>query len=240
MIASYKYGFIFIRTKKTASTAVELGLSQICGPDDIISPIGAGQEILRASLGAYPRNFSNDNDLEKRFHAAVATKDRRKIRAVGGENRAKHGCTGHMTAASVKARVPAAFWESAYKFTTERHPYEKALSLAHMRYWGKNTKEFTFEEYLQKTVEEYYKVYTGYAAYTIDRKSVMDTFLLHETLADDIARLREKLKLPDFEVPRARATRTDRRKAADVLTDAQKEFIYSKCKFEFDLHGWKK
>ena len=57
MIVSYKYGFIFVRTKKTASTAVELGLSTICGPNDVISPIGPGQELLRASLGATPRNF---------------------------------------------------------------------------------------------------------------------------------------------------------------------------------------
>lgn len=40
MIASYKCNFIFIKTRKTAGTSVELALGEHCGPDDIITPIG--------------------------------------------------------------------------------------------------------------------------------------------------------------------------------------------------------
>lgn len=239
MIASYKYGFIFIRTKKTASTAVELGLSTICGPDDVISPIGAGQEILRSELGGSPRNFNKDKALEERFAVAVKTRSRDAIREVGQENRSSGGCTGHMKASAVKALVSEDFWSKAYKFTTERHPYEKALSLAHFRYSTKLAKTVKFEEHLEHVVKEQWRTYSSSRIYCIDGRPAMDGYLLHASLADDIANLRERLGLPPFELPRARAKRSDRRSADEVLTDDQKEFIVSRCKLEFELFKWK-
>lgn len=238
MIASYKYGFILIRTKKTASTAIELGLSPICGPDDVISPIGAGQEILRFQLGAAPRNFNTDKTLEVRLAEAVRTGKRPPIREITALNRATGGCTGHMSARAVKAWVTEEFWKSAYKFTSERHPYEKALSLAHFQYKGKVAKRVKFEDHLDQTVNDGYNLYSSYKLYSIDGKSVMDGFLLHDTLSEDIAKLRERLGLPFFELPRARSGRTDRRPAAEVLSDAQKKVIADHCKQEFDLFGW--
>lgn len=240
MIASYKYGFILIRTKKTASTAVELGLSTICGPDDVISPIGAGQEILRSQLGASPRNFNVDKTLEARLAEAVRTGKRPPVREITSLNRATGGCTGHMSARAVKAWVTEDFWKSAYKFTSERHPYEKALSLAHFQYKGKVAKRVKFEDHLDQTVNEGYNLYCSYKLYSIDGKSVMDGFLLHDTLSDDIAKLRERLGLPFFELPRARSRRTDRRPAAEVLSDAQKKVIADHCSQEFDLFGWRR
>lgn len=240
MIASYKYGFILIRTKKTASTAVELGLSTICGPDDVISPIGAGQEILRSRLGAAPRNFNADKTLEARLAEAVRTGKRHPVREVTAYNRASGGCTGHMSVREVKNWVSEKFWKTAYKFTTERHPYEKALSLAHFSYKGDVAKNVRFEDHLNRIVNEGYKLYSGYRLYSIDGKSVMDGFLLHDTLSDDIAKLRVRLRLPVFELPRARSRRNDRPPATEVLSDAQKRVIAEHCKQEFDLFGWER
>ena len=240
MIASFKYNFIFVRTKKTASTAVELGLSTICGPEDIISPIG-GQELLRVQSGVLPRNFNKDPNVEQELVTAIKSNDKKALRRASMRNRESHGCTGHMRVSKVKSWVPEEFWKSAYKFTTERHPYEKALSLAHFRYKGEDfVKRVSFEEFLNRIIKEEYRVYRGFSVYSIDGTSVMDSFLLQDTLATDIAKLRKTLNLPDFELPRARSQRTDRRPAREVLTDEQKEFIYRRCKSEFDLFGWEK
>ena len=38
MIISHKHKFIFIKTRKTAGTSIELFLSRFCGPEDIITP----------------------------------------------------------------------------------------------------------------------------------------------------------------------------------------------------------
>lgn len=39
MIISHKHKFIFIKTRKTAGTSIEIYLSQFCGDEDIITPI---------------------------------------------------------------------------------------------------------------------------------------------------------------------------------------------------------
>ncbi|HEX5931925.1 MAG TPA: hypothetical protein VFY74_09285, partial [Methyloceanibacter sp.] len=49
MIISHEHKFIFLKTKKTAGTSIELALSELCGPDDIIAPLTKIDEALRAS-----------------------------------------------------------------------------------------------------------------------------------------------------------------------------------------------
>ena len=49
MIVSHEHKFIFLKTKKTAGTSIELALSQLCGPDDVITPLTEIDEALRAS-----------------------------------------------------------------------------------------------------------------------------------------------------------------------------------------------
>jgi hypothetical protein len=39
MIVSHKYKFIFLKTKKTAGTSIEISLSRYCDEDDIITPL---------------------------------------------------------------------------------------------------------------------------------------------------------------------------------------------------------
>lgn len=53
MIISHRYRFIFLKTRKTGGTSVEIALSPFCSADDIITPIAPPDEALRASLG-YP------------------------------------------------------------------------------------------------------------------------------------------------------------------------------------------
>src|SRR5262245_48596163 len=48
MILSLEHKLIFLRTKKTAGTSIELALSELCGPDDIITPLTREDEARRA------------------------------------------------------------------------------------------------------------------------------------------------------------------------------------------------
>jgi hypothetical protein len=47
MIISHEHKFIFLKTKKTAGTSIELAVSQLCGPDDVITPLAMADEVLR-------------------------------------------------------------------------------------------------------------------------------------------------------------------------------------------------
>ena len=48
MIVSHEHKFIFLKTKKTAGTSVELALTELCGPDDVITPLTEIDEAQRA------------------------------------------------------------------------------------------------------------------------------------------------------------------------------------------------
>ena len=50
MIVSHKFKFIFIKTRKTAGTSLEVFLSGVCGPDDVVTPV------IPAEPGHEPRN----------------------------------------------------------------------------------------------------------------------------------------------------------------------------------------
>lgn len=51
MIFSRLHNFLFIKGRKVAGTSVEVALSKICGPEDIITPIMAIDERKRLELG---------------------------------------------------------------------------------------------------------------------------------------------------------------------------------------------
>ncbi len=51
MIISHKHKFIFIKTRKTSGTSMEISLSQFCGDDDIITPITYEDELVRQHIG---------------------------------------------------------------------------------------------------------------------------------------------------------------------------------------------
>ena len=48
---------MFLKTKKTAGTSVEISLSRFCGDDDIITPISFKDEAIRKLLGQKPQNY---------------------------------------------------------------------------------------------------------------------------------------------------------------------------------------
>ena len=47
MIICHKHKFIFVKTRKTAGSSVEIFLSKYCGPSCVITPLSKEDEILR-------------------------------------------------------------------------------------------------------------------------------------------------------------------------------------------------
>jgi len=236
MIASYARNFIFIKTKKTAGTTIELTLAPAAsGPDDIVTPLGTREELLRGQGHPLCRNFSKQPELEEKFRQTMIEKNRklrqRLIKEIDFE------FFNHMTAADVKERLAPEFWDKALKITAERHPYERVVSLAYFQYDPDEMKQ-SFEQHLDSLIRR--QRYSSFRYYAIDDRVVADEFIRQETLHDDLRRIGAKLgfAIPD-KLPQSKTKqRKDRRPAREILTDEQKETIYKACSREFALHGY--
>lgn len=227
MIASRKHNFIFIKTMKTAGTSIELALGPYCGPDDVLSPISARHDIERfADSGVMARNFGPP-EIEKHYRKLLR-KGNKKLLKEMLRNTREQRLLAHAKPLDVKAKV-GDFWETAFRFTVERHPYEKAVSLAAMIGTDIETVVHTENRYI------------GYPWYTDERgQIVVDRVMIFDRLHEDFGEVLTGLGLPGIALPHARKTDRDRAPAREQLTQAQKAFIYEQCAPEFELFGWER
>lgn len=236
MIVSFDNNFIFIKTRKTGGTTVEIDLTPSCGPDDILTPITIEDELLRLQEGKVTaRNYVNDPALEAEIAAAVLQQDAAKVRKLKRKAGRQGGLHNHSPASKIRSKLPKDFWDKAFKFTIERHPYEKVVSGV---YWGSRNDN---PDDLSRLIDEKVaKRPEDLDLYSIDGNVVVDEILRQENLEADLSRIAGKLglQLPP-KLTRAKGQyRTDRRSAHEILSPAQKAVIYERHRNTFDLLGY--
>jgi hypothetical protein len=121
MILSHAHKFIYIKTMRTASSSIEVALAKICGPDDVITPTRRDMAELR---GAQPaQNYRAD-------HPLVPTRPlvRRLLRRPERYYHKSIGYYEHMPAWRVRAYAGEAVWNSYFKFTFDRNPWDRQVS----------------------------------------------------------------------------------------------------------------
>jgi len=59
MIVSHRHRFIFIKSKKTAGTSIEIFLAGLCGPKDIVTPIGRADKDRRHTARNHAGYFNH-------------------------------------------------------------------------------------------------------------------------------------------------------------------------------------
>lgn len=177
MILSHKHRFIFLKTQKTAGGSLEIALSAICGPDDIITPLTVGEEATRSGRGA--QNY-------------MVGEAARKLRT-DGIYHAKRGQDyfNHMGAEGLAAKQPEA-WASYLKVGFIRNPWDAQVSKFFWRLRGEgDTSPAAFrQELLSKPAIAYRKLF-------IDDQLAVDFVGKYETLDADYRTLMSRLGVAD-------------------------------------------
>lgn len=124
VIVSHRHRLIFVKTRKTASTSVEIALARFCGDTDIITRDTPTDQALRDSLGV--RGPQHEYGIAIRHYRAA---DWRRLLLRGQRARFEN----HLPAARIRTLVGETVWRDYYKVCVERNPWDKAVSLYYWR-----------------------------------------------------------------------------------------------------------
>ena len=228
MLLSHKHKFIYLKTRKTASSSTEISLSRYCdGPDDVVTPMGPDEEAIRRPLGVEPKNYLED----RRNYGWY---DVYKLVVRGRE---KQRFWGHMTAADARERIEPHVWNSYFKFTFDRNPWDKTVS----NYFWRCTRDRK-----PMTLEQYFERYQGrfpqynFQYYSIDGKVAVDYVGRFEELTDGMAHALAQVGIEfDGWLPKAKShTRKDKRHYSELFDERQQQIIADHFRSEIELLGY--
>jgi hypothetical protein len=211
MIVSHRHRFIFLKTTKTAGSALELALAAECGPDDILAPLGREEaEHIRAHRLPIPQN-----DLLP--PARWTARDWLRLPLRGRPLR----LDTHAGARAVRAEVGEEVWRTYFKFAFARNPWDRFLSLYHWHYRrpARRARQLTPGEFIGHPRTRRLND-NGWGVYTIDGAVAVDRVCRYEDLAAELAFLQQRLGLrAPLAMPRTKHTsRGDRRPYREVLS----------------------
>lgn len=227
MIINHKHRFIFLKTRKTAGTSIEIALSRCCHDNDVITPISEEDEQERRRLGLRgPQNF---NFPLRTYNTADWRAWLRKGRRKRFYN--------HAEAALVLNGIGKATWDSYFKFCFERNPFDKAIS---RYYWS------TRDSNPRPAIGAYLKsapvrLLSNWDVYTLNDEIAVDFVGRYEQLERDFATIKERLGLPgDLSLPRAKGGhRAERAHYSQVLDAAARARIEVVCAKEIAEFGYR-
>lgn len=226
MIVSHRHRFIFVRTRKTAGTSVEIALSKFCGPDDVITR--DADDALRRELG-YP-GPQNDGGIPLRSYTFS---EWRRLVTRGERARFKN----HTPAARIRALVGETLWRDYYKFAIERNPWDKAISLYFWR-----TREMKPRPPLLDFLRNVgARSLSNAHIYLIDGEIAVDRVIEYDRLAEGLEYIRSRIGLTEpLALPRAKAThRAERTHYSELIGPAERAVIDAACAREIALFDYR-
>ncbi|WP_300064336.1 sulfotransferase family 2 domain-containing protein [uncultured Roseobacter sp.] len=224
MLVSHKHKFIFLKTRKTAGTSIEMALARFCGEQDILSPINSESDEKKKEV-AYPgaKNYRIPlNKMSKREALAIPLRGWPRF-------------YGHSTAEYVAEHLPKHVWNNYYKFSFERNPYDRFVSQFH---WNSRFKDWNgMKNYITQTTS--YRR-SNWEVYTINDQPAVDYMGHYETMHEDLERIGEILGLPEkLNLPQTKSgIRPKNSHYRDVLDDELRRLISIACAKEIAFFGY--
>ncbi|MFJ4577457.1 hypothetical protein ACIP4W_40140 [Streptomyces sp. NPDC088846] len=222
MIVLHGYRLVYVRTRKTGSTSLEIALSRLAGPDDIVTALSPRDEALRREAGGRPP--------QNHFHPGLVPGPGPVAQGIAGRVRFHN----HMPACHIRAELGDQ-WDRYVTFTVERSPYDKVTSLYFHQY--RDPSDRPPIDYFIETGE--FADALNWPLYTdTGSRVIVDHVLRDEALDDGFDQL-VAAGLPDLDLPRAKAHfRPPHSHYRDVLTSAARRAIEAVYAPEFEMHGY--
>jgi hypothetical protein len=228
MILSHKHKFIFLKTKKTAGTSIEVALSKLCGDEDIITPLVGSDELLRAG-GRGAQNWrqhawwQSPRPIWKRRMFKIAAQD--------------YGFYNHMTAAAAKDLInDDRVWNSYFKFAFDRNPWDREVSYYHYCYRDEAGRP-SFERFVNSDRRARLN---NYEIYSLVGDVAVDFVGRYENLEDDLKHALSQVGIDaDLPLPRAKGDiRKDQRSYREYYTPETQHLIGAWYEPEIALLGY--
>ena len=209
MIISHRHKFAYVKTRKTASTSLEIALSRFCGPEDIITKITPKGQSLRQNLGyPGPQNEFVQSPLGETFELM------------------------NHTPAVVARDLLGAKWTQYFTFTIERNPFDRAIS---QYFW--EIRAVADPPPLSRFLQDG-ELLSNWPLYTDHDALIVDFVGRYETLEHSLDFVSHQLGLGEpITLPAAKAKsefRHDRRHYREVLTGEDRRILEQACRHELE------
>ena len=258
-IINHKYKFIFVKTRKTAGTSLEIALSKFCNKNDLVTSIKSNDEKLRQDMNfqgptnnCYIKYFINFKAIFEIFKDLVKVLPfSKKIFNYKTNPRFDFNFpfiaswekyTEHNYFLDLKKKIDSKVFDNYLKFTLVRHPYD--LMISHF-WWQVKKKEFSIKSGFNNFVKNESKLFFKSHSKILNIENLsFDRIIKFENLKDDLIELSNSLKLPEnlHDVFKDIKTKNTQRvdKSLDLLYRESKEIIYHDWKKYFNAFGYQK
>ncbi|MFE7664899.1 hypothetical protein [Streptomyces celluloflavus] len=222
MIVLHGPKLIFVRTRKTAGTSVEIALSRHAGPDDIITSLSPRDEALRLKYGGRPP--------QNHLRPGCAPGPSPVPPGPGPDVR----WYNHMPAAEIREQL-GGVWDEYLTVCLERSPYEKTVSLYYHRH--RTEPRPPISEFIDSGE---YRDAVNWPLYTDGAGRVLvNVIVRHEDLRGQLAAVCARAGLPPVNLPHAKSQfRPAGTHYRDVLTPAARRAVEAAFAAEFEHHPY--
>jgi hypothetical protein len=182
MIVLHRHRLIFLKTRKTAGTSIEIYLGRFRDATDIVTPIYPPVEGHRGQN--YKGSFNPFRD--SRVQDAQDNRARTFLSII----RSRQRYFNHMTAADAMRRLPSEVWNGYLKVAVERNPWDKVVSMYHML--NSSGGRITLDEVIDRALPLNWPAYAD----PVTEQILVDKVLRYETLSQDLADVFASVGIP--------------------------------------------
>jgi hypothetical protein len=230
MIVCHKYKFIFVKTRKTAGTSIEIALSEFTEGNDILTAINKEDEEIRERL-----NFHSSRNFHVPY-ISYSVQDWINY-LVNGKKLVFYN---HMPAIEIKKYIPSDIWNTYYKFCFERHPYEKVVSLYFFLSKKRNI-DISFSDFVKKNEKN---LSDSHMYFDKHANLLVDKVYKYEEINESLSEISQILRLPkciDISKINSKTNIRPVDATVDRILDDQSIFIINKAfNMEFENLGYNK